>query len=94
MLESSQSIGKAKRHNTPLEGTIAGMEGSLPFVPFMDLDKMVCMPEINLGKESGLSRAIQEVGDAWEWVSIFLCDSIEAPKVDTESQGAILLLDE
>ena len=70
------------------------MEGSLPFVPFMDPDKVVCMPEINLGEKSGLARAIQEVGDTREWIMVFLRDSIEAPEVEAKSQGAILLLDE
>ena len=70
------------------------MEGSLPFVPFIDLDKVVCVPEIDLCEESGLTRAIQEVGDARKWISAFLHDSIEAPEVDTKSQGAIFLLDE
>ena len=78
----------------PLEGTIAGTEGSLPFVPFMDPDKVVCMPEINLREKSGLTRAIQEVGDASEWITVFLRDLIEAPEVDAKSQGAIFLLDE
>ena len=55
---------------------------------------MVCMPEIDLREESGLTRAIQEVGDAREWVTVFLRDSIEAPEVDAKSQGAIFLLDE
>ena len=73
-LESSQSIGKTEGHNTPLEGTTAGTEGSLPFVPFMDPDKVVCMPEIDLREESGLTRAIQEVGDARKWISVFLLD--------------------
>ena len=71
-----------------------GMEGSLPFVPFMDPDKVVCMLEIDLRKELGLSRAIQEVRDAREWVSVFLRDSIEAPEIDTKLQGAVFLLDE
>ena len=93
-LESSRSIRKTERHNTPLKGTIAGTEGSLPFVPFVDPDKVVCMLEIDLCKELGLTRAIQEVGDAWESVSVFLRDSIKAPEVDTELQGAIFLLDE
>ena len=57
------------------------MEGGLPFVPFVDPDKVVCVPEINRSKELGLPRAIQEVGDAWEWVSVFLCDLIEAPVI-------------
>ena len=94
MLESGQSIGETKGHNTPLKGTIAGTEGSLPFVPFMDPDKVVCVPEIDLCEKSGLMRAIQEVGDAREWITVFLRDSIEAPEVDTKLQGAILLLDE
>ena len=78
----------------PLEGTIAGMEGSLPFISFMDLDKVVCMPEISLREKSGLMRAVQEVRDAREWISVFLRDSVEAPEVDTKLQGAVLLLDE
>ena len=78
----------------PLEGTITGTEGSLPFVPFMDLDKVVCVPEINLCEKSGLTRAIQEVGDMRGWITVFLRDSIEAPEVDAKSQGAIFLLDE
>ena len=94
MLESGWSIGKTEGHNTSLEGTIAGTEGSLPFVSFMDADKVVCMPEIDLCKKLGLMRAIQEVGDAREWVLVFLHDSIEAPEVDAKSQGAIFLLDE
>ena len=85
MLESGRSIGETEGHNAPLKGTITGTEGSLPFVPFMDLDKVVCMPEVDLCEESGLTRAIQEVGDAREWLSVFLCDSIEAPEVDTWS---------
>ena len=94
MLESDRSIGETEGHNTPLEGTIAGTEGSLPFVPFMDPDKVVCVPEIDLREELGLTRAIQEVGDAREWVTVFLCDSIEALEVNAKSQGAIFLLDE
>ena len=94
MLESGWSIGKTEGHNTSLEGTIAGTEGSLPFVPFMDPHKMVCMLEIDLREEPGLTRAIQEVRNAREWVTVFLHDSIEAPEVDAKSQGAIFLLDE
>ena len=53
---------------------------------------MVCMPEIDLSKELGLPRASQEVGDAGEWVTVFLRDLVEAPKVNTKSKGAILFL--
>ena len=52
------------------------------------------MLEIDLCKESGLTRAIQEVGDARKWITVFLRDSIEALEVDAKSQGAIFLLDE
>ena len=60
----------------------------------MDPDKVVCVPEINLREKSGLTRAIQEVGDTREWIMVFLRDSIEAPEVDAKLQGAILLFDE
>ena len=94
MLESGRSIGETEGHNTPLEGTIAGTEGCLPFVPFRDPDKVVCMPEIDLREKLGLTRAIQEVGDAREWITVFLRDLIEALEVDAKSQGAVFLLDE
>ena len=72
----------------------AGTEGGLPFVPFVDLDKMVCVPEIDLSKELGLPWAIKEVRDVGKWVTVFLRDSVEAPKVNTKLKGAILFLDE
>ena len=78
----------------PLKGSIASTEGRLPFIPFVDPDKMVCVPEIDLSKELGFPRAIQEVGDAGKWVMVFLCNSVEAPIINTESKGAILFLDE
>ena len=52
------------------------------------------MPEIDLREKSGLTRAIQEVGDVREWITVFLRDSIEALEVDAKSQGAVFLLDE
>ena len=52
------------------------------------------MPEINLSKESGLPRAIQEVRNVRDWVTVFLCNSVEAPIVNAKLKGAILFLDE
>ena len=60
----------------------------------MDPDKVVCMPGINLSKEPGFPRAIQEVGDVGKWVVVFLHNSVEAPIINTESKGAILFLNE
>jgi hypothetical protein len=55
---------------------------------------MVSMPEIDFGEESSLLRTIEEVGDAREWVTVFLGDFVESPEVDTKSEGPIFLLDE
>jgi len=41
-------ISKPFRHYQPLEGTITGLECSFPFVSIDYLDKMICMPEIDL----------------------------------------------
>ena len=71
-----------------------GMESSLPLITLLNPDKVVSMLEINSGEESSPARAIKEVGDVGEWVTIFLCDFVEAPEIDTKLEGTIFLLDE
>jgi hypothetical protein len=69
------------------------VEGGLPFVTFIDPDKMVSMPEIDFGEELSLLRTIKEVRDARKWITVFLGEFVESPEVDTKSEGPIFLLD-
>src|SRR5882724_9262957 len=55
LLKSCWNISKPFRHYQPFEGTITVPEGSLPFVSRCNLNKMVCMPEVNFGVNSCFS---------------------------------------
>ncbi|KIK72544.1 hypothetical protein PAXRUDRAFT_180477, partial [Paxillus rubicundulus Ve08.2h10] len=85
-LESCRSVCQTKRHYWPLIGAIAGAEGGLPFVSRRDVDKMVGVPEINLDIDFTTARGVEQVGDEWEWVAVFLCDFVESSEVDTKSE--------
>ena len=63
VLECSWSVGKSERHNKPFIGAIACAEGSFPFIPWRDVDQMVCVTEVNFGIYGHTTGGIQEVGD-------------------------------
>jgi len=48
LLESRGSVGQAKRHDIPLEGTIPRAKHGLPFISISNADQVVCVAEINL----------------------------------------------
>ena len=41
VLKSSRSIGKSKRHDTPIKRSVASVESGFPFIALVDLDKVV-----------------------------------------------------
>ena len=49
-LEGSRGIGEAKRHNRPLERSIASLEGGLRFISFSDSDLMETTGKIRFGE--------------------------------------------
>src|SRR5882672_4258986 len=51
-LKSCWCISKPFRHYQPLKGTILGSEGSLPFVSGCNLNKMICVSEVDFGVDS------------------------------------------
>ena len=93
MLKSSRGVGKSERHNTPLKGAISSAEHSFPFVTFMDLDKVIGMPEINFGEVMSFLQTVQEIRDSGERILVFLCNLVQATEINAEAEGAILLLD-
>ena len=52
------------------------------------------MPKVDFGVDPCHSQCIKEVRDEWEQIAIFLGNSIEASKIDTESKQAILFSNE
>src|SRR5882724_992714 len=57
-LKSCWSISKPFRHYQPFEGTVMGLECSLPFVSGCDLNEMVCVPEVDFGIDSCFSWCV------------------------------------
>ena len=68
-----------------------GVEGGFPFVTFMDSNEVVGMLQVDFGIHQGLLQAVEEVGDMWKQILVFLCDLVEASKVGTEMERAIFL---
>src|SRR5467141_218764 len=57
-LKSCWCISKPFRNYQPLEGTITGSEGSLPFVSRCNPDKMIRVPEVDFGVDSCFSGCV------------------------------------
>ena len=67
-------------------------EGCLPLMAHCDMNIVVASMEVKLGVDLCTTQLVKEIGDEWNQVPILLCDLVEVLEVDTESQGAILLL--
>jgi len=67
-------------------------EGCLPLVAHCDVNIVVASMEVELGVDLHTAQLVKEVGDKGNRVLILPCDLVEVSEVDTESQGAILLL--
>jgi len=50
------------------------------------------MLEVNLGVDLGMAGGVQKVGNEREWITILLSDFVKTSEVNTQLEGAILLL--
>src|SRR5882724_283411 len=91
-LECSRSIGESHWHDQELEGAILCLEGCLPLLASCNINIAVASMEVELGVDFCAAKLVKEVGDEWDWVLILLSDLVEVSEVNTELQGAILLL--
>jgi hypothetical protein len=85
-LECGRSIGEAKVHDQKVEGAISGSEGSFPFVTWSDMDKVVCASKVDLGEDTQVVEAIEEVWDERKGIVISFGDSIEAMPINAEAE--------
>ena len=86
MLKSGRSIHKSEGHDMPLEGAIAGVESSFPFIALSDADQVVRVTEVDFHIKSCLSWAVEEIGDAGQGVAVLLRDLIQTAEVDAEAE--------
>ena len=70
------------------------MKCCLPFVAFVDSDKMVGVFKVDFGVYLGFSWSIQEVRYEWQWVSVLFCNSIQSSEIDTKPKGTVFLRSE
>ena len=70
-----------------------GMEGSLPFITFCDMHKVVGIMEIYGGVNTGFTCSRQKVRNEREQVRVFPGNFVQPTEIDTESKGAVLLMD-
>jgi hypothetical protein len=75
-LESSQSVGEAKRHNIILKAAELTVEGSFPLVALAYVHQMVCVRKVEARVDACLRDAVNEVRDKREQVSVFLGDFV------------------
>jgi hypothetical protein len=92
MLESSRSVGEAFGHDTPLERAIASWKGGFPFIPLGDPDKMIGVFEVDFSEDLCTMPSVQEIRNERKWVTVLPGDTIQRPKVHTESKFARFLL--
>ena len=62
------------------------MEGGFPFITFMDLNEVVGMLQVDFGIHGGLLWAVEEVGDTWKRILVFLGDLVEHSKVSAKME--------
>lgn len=73
---------------------ILAVESGLPFVSGLDPDDVVGAPQVDLRHNLRTRQLTEDVRDDRQWVRLPLGYVVEASVVDTQSKGAILLLDE
>lgn len=60
MLKSGWGVGQAKRHDIVLEMAISGAKSSLPFVTRADLNQVIGIVQVNLGKYLSMGQLVQQ----------------------------------
>ena len=90
-MECGGGISETKGHNIPFEGTIAGPEGSFPFVSSSDANKVKGVLKVYLGINFGITRSIKEVCEKWKGYLSFFMILFNLQK-STQSQRAPFFL--
>ena len=92
LLEGRGSIRQTKRHNKILEMAIAGPERGLPFVSFLDADKVVGAEKVDLGKNDGALQLVKVVRNQRQRVAVLHGDRVQLAVVDARTQTSLMRL--
>ena len=68
-------------------------EGSLPFVTFRDMHKVIGMTEVYGGVNTGFTYSRQEVRNEGEQVTVLFGNLVQPMEIDTEPKRAILFME-
>lgn len=58
------------------------MERGLPFISSHNVDEVVGMPDVNLSVNLAMARRVEEVGDKWKGIAVFLRELVKASIVN------------
>lgn len=92
VLEPVGALVKTKGHHQLYKMSSRGVEGSLPLITNPDLNQMVGIMEVELGKDGQLLQQLKCGGDERKGVAVLYGNIIEAPGVNAGPQSLILLL--
>ena len=87
-------IGHAEEHDSGFIESSVGDEGGFPLVAFLDSNIVISPAYIKLGKDFGVFKFVNEVGNQGEGVCISNSVAIEISVVLARSEASILFFDE
>ena len=91
-MEGSRGIGEAKRHNRPLERSIASLEGGLRFISFSDSDLMETTGKIHFSEVFPDCQLVKHLVNPGDRVLVFSGQLVECSVVDDYTSGLVLLV--
>ena len=91
-LEHCRGVGKTKEHHQRLKHSFVHLEGSFPFVTFLDSNVVISPSHIKLGKYLHILQFVDDIRNKRKWVLVLNGDSIESSIVLHRMQFTILLL--
>ena len=93
-LEHGRGVGGPLGAHLVFEMPLPAPECCFPFIPLLDPDLVIGVPQVNLGEDPGLVKAIQHFRYEGEGVTVFNSDFVEPLEVHNQPQLAIGPLDE
>src|SRR5713101_2873581 len=92
-LESCRRVGKTKEHHQGFKHSFVHLEGSFPFIAFLDSNIVVAPSYIKLSEDLCILQFIDDIRNERKWVLILDGDGVESSIVLYWMQFTILLLD-
>ena len=92
-LEGGGRIGEAEEHDCWFEQSLVGEEGCFPFIAFLDPDIIIAPANVESGKESTATEAVNDLWDEWGYIAISDSPFVNGSVVLNGAQFAVSLFD-